>query len=316
MAYRIYRCDDPGAVEVGLPLLPAVGPSATVSASVLIQILDAVLVNGYPGKAPAGWSKPHGHDGTRHIYQSQSVTGAAFRLSTAITETCAAPVSIMTNPNSLTTTNIIGTNRVRQATYAGGAWFIFADEKSFMIFCRGNLPALSLTHGQWTMFYFGEVENFPTLPDPYGVCAIGSTQVNAVANADFPTNFTLYTPGSTAVVVPPRVSITHSSAATQTVWLGGGPFSIPTGSASAGVSLASTSGKVLSSDLLICANGTLLSRVRGVRTLESAFWSSSNPLDTIMLDGKKYAIVSLYSTANSTLSFGVSHEAMLLVEVE
>jgi hypothetical protein len=49
-APTLYRSDDAGAVSAGLVINGTVGS--------LIPVLDAILVNGYTGKAAAGWTKP------------------------------------------------------------------------------------------------------------------------------------------------------------------------------------------------------------------------------------------------------------------
>ena len=119
MAYRIYRSDDPGAIAAGLPILPRSANGESTSPAALITILDAVLVNGYAGKPPAGWTKPFASDGTRHMYLSGSATGAALRIESDTTYG-SVNVSVMTNPTSLTTTAIIGTNAIRCGDRSGG----------------------------------------------------------------------------------------------------------------------------------------------------------------------------------------------------
>lgn len=119
MAYRIYRSDDPGAIAAGLPILPRATNTNTSSHAPLVTILDAVLVNGYAGKPPAGWTKPFATDGTKHIYLSGSATGAALRIDGGLGHGCSG-VSVMANPTSLTTTAIIGTNAIRGGNKSGG----------------------------------------------------------------------------------------------------------------------------------------------------------------------------------------------------
>ena len=313
MAYRIYRSDDPGAIAAGLPILPRSANAVSTSPAALITILDAVLVNGYAGKPPAGWTKPFASDGTRHMYLSGSATGAALRIESDTTYG-SVNVSVMTNPTSLTTTAIIGTNAIRCGDRSGGAWVIFADDKSFMIYSRGG-SALSLTGGIWNLHYFGEVTNFENQAEALGVCFVGS--VGTAAYSGFPGQWTpaiLSTANTNSTHLLLRIN--HSSAAIQDIRICGGPFFRWHGSAQYQVPLSSTNGKVLASDVFLTSNNTLLSKFRGLKTLESAFWGASNPLDILTLDGKKCAIIYVYSNAAAPLTAGVSSEAMFLVEVE
>lgn len=313
MAYRIYRSDDPGAIAAGLPILPRASNTVEASHTPLITILDAVLVNGYAGKPAAGWSKPFATDGTKHLYLSGSATGAALRLDGGAVYG-GAGVSVMANPTSLTTTAIIGTNAVRCGDKSGGAWVIFADDKSFMIYSRGD-AALSLTSGAWNLHYFGEVTNFENQAQALGVCFVGS--MGASSYSGFPGQ---WTPGALSTTNAnnsyPLLRINHSAAAIQDIRICGGPFFRWHGPAQYQVPLSSTNGKVLASDVFLTSNNTLLSKFRGLKTLESAFWGTSNPLDVLTLDGKKYAIIYVYSNFAATLSAGVVNEAMFLVEVE
>lgn len=312
MAYRIYRSDDPGAIAAGLPILPRDANTGSTSPGALITILDAVLVNGYAGKPAAGWSKPLATDGTRHIYLSGSATGAALRIDGGAYGSVG--VSVMANPTSLTTTAIIGTNAIRCGEKSGGAWVIFADDKSFMIYSRGD-TALSLTSGAWNLHYFGEVTNFENQAQALGVCFVGSMGTSTYSS--FPGQ---WSPGSLSTANTtnsyPLLRINHSAAAIQDIRICGGPFFRWNGPAQFQVPLSSTNGKVLASDVFLTSNNTLLSKFRGLKTLESAFWGTSNPLDVLTLDGKKYAIIYVYSNFSTTVPTGVLNEAMFLVEVE
>lgn len=311
MAYRIYRSDDPGAIAAGLPILPRV--DATVSATQLITILDAVLVNGYAGKPAAGWSKPFATDGTKHLYLSGSTTGAALRID-AGTSSALIDVSCIANPTSLNTTSIIGMTGFKAGTRSGGAWVIFADDKSFMIYSRGD-TALSLTGGPWNLHYFGEVTNFENQASALGICCVGSN--DATSTPQHPIQWSPSVASTTAAIGYPVLRVVHSSAAIAGIRVRGGPFFVGNGSAQFQVPLASTGGKVLSSDVFLTTNNSLLSKFRGLKTLESAFWGASNPLDVITLDGKKYAIIYVYSTeGTSVISSSITSEAMFLVEVE
>lgn len=312
MAYRIYRSDDPGAIAAGLPILPRSANTDSTSPSALITILDAVLVNGYAGKPAAGWTKPFASDGTRHIYLSGSATGAALRIDGGISYGC-SNVSVMTTPTSLTTTAIIGTNAIRGGNRSGGAWVIFADDKSFMIYSRGD-AALSLTGGAWNLHYFGEVTNFENQAEALGVCFVGS--MGSASYSGLPGQWTPAYLSTTNTSSYPLLRINHSSAGIQDIRICGGPFFRWHGPAQYQVPLSSTNGKVLSSDVFLTANNTLLSKFRGLKTLESAFWGASNPLDILTLDGKKYAIIYVYSSGAPSIVDGISNEAMFLVEVE
>ena len=313
MAYRIYRSDDHGAIAAGLPILPRASNGAAASTAALITILDAVLVNGYAGKPAAGWTKPFASDGTKHLYLSASTTGAALRID-GDTGLGSNDISVMTNPTSLTTTAIIGTNAIRCGDKSGGAWVIFADDKSFMIYSRGD-AALSLTGGAWNLHYFGEVTNFENQSQALGVCFVGS--MGTTSYSGFPGQWTPAILSTTSTSNSyPLLRINHSSAAIQDIRICGGPFFRWHGPAQYQVPLSSTNGKVLASDVFLTSNNTLLSKFRGLKTLESAFWGASNPLDILTLDGKKYAIIYAYSNTSVTLTAGVSSEAMFLVEVE
>lgn len=317
MAYRIYRSDDPGAIAAGLPILPRVVGNANIGTNgiaAVATILDAVLVNGYAGKPAAGWTKPFGSDGTKHLYLSGSATGAAIRLDSGLNSVSACDVSVMSNPTTLGHSTIIGTNVIRCGLRSGGAWVIFADEKSFMIYSRGD-PTLSLTGGAWNLHYFGEMVNFESQPLPLSIGYIGS--VSGTSYSDYPGQWaSIYKSATVAPSAYPTPRINHSSASIDTIRIMGGPFFIGNGPAQYQVPLSSTSGKVLASDVFLTANNTLLSKFRGLKTLESAFWGASNPLDILTLDGKKYAIIYVYSNMSTTMTSSSATEAMFLVEVE
>lgn len=153
MAYKVYSYGDVGAPAV---LLPASGGMA--SRTEMIQILDACLVNGYGSKAAAGWTKPFTSDASNDLYLSASSSGYAVRVGEDTTAQRGLPFQPVMNPDSLTTSGNepVKVSLSNNTAVGGGAWTIFADDKSFIIWVRQvNLISSSYAGGKF--YYFGEI---------------------------------------------------------------------------------------------------------------------------------------------------------------
>ena len=174
MAVTVYRWDDPDAPVLSNP-----------SAGSLIGVLDACLVNGYPGKSGAGWTKAF--SGTNLAAYRQGAgsmcylrvddgTGS-FKVKMCGYESM---TDIATGVNAFPTTAQLA-NGVYAAigidtTAAKKPWIVVADNKRFYLWVGVSLTtadAISTSTTWQAMFFFGDIISFKP-GDAYSCQIIGS----------------------------------------------------------------------------------------------------------------------------------------------
>lgn len=174
MTVTVYRWDDPDAPVLSNP-----------SAGSLIGVLDACLVNGYPGKSGAGWTKAF--SGTNLAAYRQGAgsmcylrvddgTGS-FKVKMCGYESM---TDIATGVNAFPTTAQLA-NGVYAAigiatTAANKPWIVVADNKRFYLWVGVSLTtaaAISTSTTWQALFFFGDIISFKP-GDAYSCQIIGS----------------------------------------------------------------------------------------------------------------------------------------------
>jgi len=149
MAYTIYRSTDSGA------------PVLTGNTASLIPLLDAVLVNGYGSKPPAGWTKPFsGTDKAVYRNAANAIARSYFRVVDTATnhttkvrgydtmsdiDTGTGPfpaISDVTGDGLSIARSVSVNNNVRP-------WIAAADERTLVLFVQFDGI-------NWEMFYLGD----------------------------------------------------------------------------------------------------------------------------------------------------------------
>lgn len=184
--FTVYKSTDTSA-----PVLNSNG-----SATNLIALLDAILVNGYGSKAAAGWSHPFTGSSTKQAYRSGSgnrfylrilddgsLTGGQentqvngyISMSDVDTGVNRFPSAIQESANSThcnwrKSTDVSATAR---------PWVCYADDRTVYLFVQtGDTGA---TSGNYPLYAFGEFYSY--VPnDPYNCLLIGVNTQATVAN--------------------------------------------------------------------------------------------------------------------------------------
>jgi hypothetical protein len=205
--FTVYSSSDAGAGNPGL-LFGTAGD--------LLRVLDLVLVNGYTGKAAAGWTKPFANSGNIGCYRNASPANSGNGFGIVINDnganvtstykeawitgwesiaSVAGPVGTGTGQfptpaQALTTGHLVARKSADLVT--GRAWICFADSLTFYMFV-----ATGDTLGYYHTFWFGDFFSLGGSTDAYR-CLI---QGNAVENsgAASATNMTADTISTTSV---------------------------------------------------------------------------------------------------------------------
>jgi hypothetical protein len=164
-------------------------PTLSGSVGTLLTVLDAVLVNGYPGKTAAGWSKPFANSGNVGCYKG----GSGSQMSLSINDNAAvtakearatgyeslSAVATGTNPFP-TVAQSVGASVAmciwRKSNTADGTarpWIIYADARTFYMFVQtGDSGTVYQTMG------FGEFYSLKS-GDSYNCFICGRTTENS-----------------------------------------------------------------------------------------------------------------------------------------
>jgi hypothetical protein len=205
MSWEIYRWDDASA------------PTLNATASSLVNVLDAVLVNGYGAKSAAGWSKPFTGTNKAAFLQGTGSLGMYLRVDNPGTAVSARVAGYETMSDVDT-----GTQEFPAIAGGGGylfvssttdatarPWLIAADSKRFFMLVGYNVATSSFTGAVQSAYFFGDT--LPNNPgDAYSVglwVYTSATQPNAASGMGTTTQTTF----TAANFFTPR---THTGAAT------------------------------------------------------------------------------------------------------
>ncbi len=190
--FTIYRSTDPGAVAGSIVL--------NGNAGSLITVLDACLINGYTGKAAAGWTRPVVTASNIASYKQGAGSLFGFVLNDATPDGTAlgkeawatgwetvagvgSPVGSGTNqfPSTaqlLTTGHVV----IRKSTATGATardWVVFADSRTCYLFILSGDTA-----GTYYGFMFGDIFSVLSTSDLYSCAIIGRNVVNGALAAN------------------------------------------------------------------------------------------------------------------------------------
>lgn len=160
MTVRFYTAEDAGAPQIN-----------GASPGQILAVLDACLVDGYGGKAPAGWSKPFANAGNIGAYeQGAGSNGMFLRLDDSATGNARSVYlrgfESMTDLNSgegafpLPTQLSNGVESYASAASTAGPrlWAVVADERAFYFWGRGR-PEISGPDDNF-LFFFGDIVSY------------------------------------------------------------------------------------------------------------------------------------------------------------
>lgn len=161
MAVTVYRWDDPDAPVLSNP-----------SAGSLIGVLDACLVNGYPGKSGAGWTKAF--SGTNLAAYRQGAGSMCYLRvddGTGSFKATARGYESMTGidtgtggfPTTAQLANGVYIAIGITATAANKPWIVVADNKRFYLWVGVSLTTAAdiSTSTTWQgLFFFGDIVSF------------------------------------------------------------------------------------------------------------------------------------------------------------
>lgn len=188
MTVRVYRYDDPSAPVLSSP-----------SAGSLIAVLDACLVNGYPGKPAAGWTKEfsgtnlaayrQGGGSMCYLRVNDGTGGAQARI---VGYESMTDINTGTNPfpSNAQVSGGLYINLNSSTSASTKPWVIIADEKRFYLWIgwAAAMTAASLLSASATyqgITFFGDVSSYKT-GDIY-CCQIIAPNVGGTTNECFGT---------------------------------------------------------------------------------------------------------------------------------
>jgi hypothetical protein len=192
--FTIYSSSDAGAGNPGL---------IAGTAGDLLRVLDLVLVNGYTGKAAAGWTKPFANSGNIGCYKNASTANGGLGFGVAINDNgpnvtstyqeawatgwetvsgIGAPVGTgsgqFPTAAQLLTTGHVVVRKSNVASGAGRAWICFADALTFYLFVLTTDAA-----GVYQAFFFGDFFSLGGSSDSYRGMIFGRANENSTGAA-------------------------------------------------------------------------------------------------------------------------------------
>lgn len=167
----------------------------------LLSILDACLVNGYTGKAAAGWSKPFANSGNMGCYKQGTGSGSAVQYNLVINDNAGTPgvpqealatgYATLTNITAPTgtgtgsfpatgqtafSTNCTIIRKANNSTATAIPWVIYADSRTFYMFIKtGDVASTYLD------FMFGDFFSMAGSSDVNRGMIIGRNAANSVS---------------------------------------------------------------------------------------------------------------------------------------
>jgi len=190
--FTIYSSSDPGNGSDQPGLL-------TGQAGDLLRVLDKVLVNGYTGKAAAGWTKPFvnatnsgcykqgaGSLFALHIQDNGANVTSTFKEAwatgwetiTATSATVGTGTGQFPTPAQLLTTGHVVIRKSNSADGTGRPWVIYADSSTFYLFVLSGEAA-----GVYNCFWFGDIYALKGSTDTYRCMIFGNGIENSGAAA-------------------------------------------------------------------------------------------------------------------------------------
>ena len=155
MAVTVYRKSD------------ANSPNFDGSAGSLCTLLDAVLVNGYVGKAAAGWTLTDNATTNKRLYKNTGGSGKLLMVDDTIGT---AYANVLGYNNGTTVGNAArGFGQPTSRFYkpdTTGDWTVIANAKSFIL-----LVYVSTWNGCWVPYFFGDLNAWAGTGDA-GRCAL------------------------------------------------------------------------------------------------------------------------------------------------
>jgi hypothetical protein len=206
--FTVYSSSDPGngSDQPGL-LFGAAGD--------LLRILDKCLVNGYTGKAAAGWSKPFVNASNSGCYKQGAGALCALHIQdnganvtstfkeawatgwetiTATSATVGTGTGQFPTPAQLLTTGHVVIRKSNTADSTNGRpWFIYADSTTFYMFILDGTAALT-----YNAFFFGDVYSLKGSTDTYRCMIFGNGIENSGSAATGQSMDQQFTFGATA----------------------------------------------------------------------------------------------------------------------
>lgn len=171
----VYRSTDTGA------------PTLSNTNGSLVDLLDAVLVNGYGSQASLGWSIAH--TGTnKRVYQQGAGSGFCLRVDDSANAYNAAArggesfSDVDTYSGGFPTAAQLASGDYIQKTNNGAgtrAWALWGDAKRFVMFVD-----VHGTGNNWNAFYFGDFVSFKA-GDAYNCIIMGKHESRNDTNSDF-----------------------------------------------------------------------------------------------------------------------------------
>jgi len=204
--FTVYTSSDPGNGSDQPGLL-------TGQAGDLLRVLDKVLVNGYTGKAAAGWSKPFANATNSGCYKQGAGALCALHIQdnganvtstfkeawatgwetiTATSATVGTGTGQFPTPAQLLTTGHVVIRKSNTADGTGRPWIIFADSTTFYLFVLSGEAAST-----YNAFYFGDIFAMKGSGDAYRCIIHGNGVENSGAAATGQTVDQIFTFGAT-----------------------------------------------------------------------------------------------------------------------
>lgn len=163
----------------------ASAPVLTGQVGSLLNLLNAILVNGYGTKSPAGWTKPFSD--TTNIGCFKQGGGAQLGLVVIDNAPLSATDARLTGYEQLTAYNAGAqsfppssyTFARKSATSDGTArpWRCYADNATMHLFIQtGDTNSGGLVY--WEYVHFGDILSYNTKPDPYRVLLLSKVTEN------------------------------------------------------------------------------------------------------------------------------------------
>jgi hypothetical protein len=196
MAVTVYQSTDAGAAALTL----------SGTAGDLVRLLDAVLINGYSGKAAAGWAIAYTAANKRsyrpasgnryylYVDDAAGVVTAAYALMRGY-ESMASAADAGTNPfpSVAQVTNGCQVTKSSAASAAVRPWIIIANATFFYLFIDTTETAFS--SGSFYCSFFGDFVSYKSPSETYNtiICAqnggcispIGAVAANSALNAGY-----------------------------------------------------------------------------------------------------------------------------------
>lgn len=177
MPFNLYRSDDTDA------------PVLTSSAGALLDLLEAVLIDGYGSKSPAGWSQPFGRDVNTSVFKFADSAGKPGHYlwvddpsgydARVIAYDSMASIDDVSGERFPTESQVSGGLYLRKAatTTSNRPWVCVADAYRFYLIVMAGVSSIELTSSATAFFGFG-LGNSYIPDDPYFSFIIGRESSN------------------------------------------------------------------------------------------------------------------------------------------